>query len=327
MDEGDPLLRAVSEPTRRRMLQVLSSQQLSVSDLAEVLDLPQSTVSRHLRLLREAGLLIEQRHGATVLCSTWPVDPQSLEHAGENGGTAPGAAVLRDRLVEWLARQPLPEDCLQRLDTIRRRRVAHPGGFFDQLGPRWDQLRVEAFGELFHLEALSWLLPPEWTVADIGTGTGYLLPVLAARFRRVVAVDPSPTMLDAARRRPDLAVGGKIDFREGSLERLPMPDGELDAAIACLVLHHVAEPKAALAELRRAVRPGGCVLLVEQELHHDSSFHQRMGDTWWGFEPKSLAEFLKAAGFEAVRWGALSTARPTGRRPAAGPPLFAMVGR
>lgn len=323
------LFKAMADATRQRILRVLTAEELSVTELVEVLDQPQSTISRHLKTLRDAGLVVERRSGPTVLHSTWPLtleasEPPASTHGNghENGANV---AALRNRLLGWVSQQQLGAELRERLDRILRLRQAEQVNFFDTIGARWDQLRIEAFGEAFHLEALTWLLPADWTVADVGTGTGYLLPLLASRFARVIAVDPAESMLEAARSRFGLEQASNISFRAGSLESLPIESAGLDLAIASLVLHHVAEPCAALAELRRCIRPGGTLLVIEQEPHHHAEFHERMGDRWWGFEPDALARWSHEAGFANVRVHALPTARPTVRRTLDCPKLIALV--
>jgi ArsR family transcriptional regulator len=320
------IFKALADATRQRIVHVLAIEELSVTELVEVLDQPQSTVSRHLKILRDAGLVMDRRNGPTVLHSTCPPavapNPPRPPTAG-NGGD--GQSQLRHRLLDWLGRQPLDDDIRERLDRVIRARRAESAGFFDTIGARWDQLRIEAFGETFHWEALAWLLPREWTVADVGTGTGYLLAGLSARFAQVIAVDPSEAMLQAAQARPELAAARNVSFRAGSLDRLPIESGTLDLAIASLVLHHVAEPPAALGELRRCVRPGGRLLIVEQESHHDAEFHGRMGDHWWGFEPAGLLNWTRQAGFTEAIVYPLATARPTTRRGMECPKLFALA--
>ncbi|MBI4578484.1 MAG: metalloregulator ArsR/SmtB family transcription factor [Planctomycetes bacterium] len=329
------LFKAFADTTRQRILRALSVQELAVTELVEVLDQPQSTVSRHLKVLRDAGLLVDRRHGATVLHATCPLapddDPDDAESppamAADEGHNGSGLASLKNRLLTWISRQPLDSELRERLERVVRGRRTDAADFFDNVGARWDQLRIEAFGDTFHLEAFTWLLPAVWTVADVGTGTGHLLPLLSARFARVIAVDPSEAMLRAARNRPELKQAANVSFRAGSLDRLPIETAGVDLAIASLVLHHVAEPPAALAELRRCLRPGATLLLIEQEAHHLAEFHERMGDRWWGFEATALAEWTRQAGFADVQVRPVSTARPTGRRGMECPKLFALVAK
>ncbi len=335
------LFRSLADTTRLRILRVLSVEELSVSELVEVLGQPQSTVSRHLKILKDAGLLVDRRSGATVMYSTCPQEPECGSLTGfetpsdSSSGVAPldsssngGArlAALRSGLLSWMGQQTIDVDLRNRLDRVVRSRRSGDADFFDVLGARWDQLRIEAFGEAFHLEALTWLLPRDWTVADVGTGTGYLLPLLSSRFARVIAVDASETMLQAARHRPELKDSGNVDFRAGTLDRLPVDTDSLDLAIASLVLHHVLEPAGAIIELRRSLRPGGVLLLIEQEPHHHAEFHDRMGDRWWGFELAQLIRWCREAGFTDVQIKPLSTVRTTRRRIEC-PRLFALIAR
>jgi DNA-binding transcriptional ArsR family regulator/protein-L-isoaspartate O-methyltransferase len=309
------VFKAVADPTRLRLLQILSGHELSVSELVEVLHQPQSTVSRHLSTLRHAGLIADRRDGTNVLCS--------LAAVRDNGGSGE----LRGRVLEWIQEQPVPSTLSRRLQRLLQRRTDRSLGFFAEVGERWDQIRTESFGDRFHLEALTALLPCEWTVADVGTGTGYLLPILAASFRRVIAVDPVASMLEAARARPELAGVSNVEFRKGDVSQLPMADGEVDAALAVLVLHHASSPPGALSELRRVVRPGGRVLILEQDAHELADFHERMQDRWWGFEPEWLKAQAEAAGFADARWRRLETAEPSAGRTMEAPDLYVLTAR
>ncbi|MGQ9652045.1 MAG: class I SAM-dependent methyltransferase, partial [Phycisphaerae bacterium] len=175
-------------------------------------------------------------------------------------------------------------------------------------------------------EALSALLPTKWVAADIGTGTGYLLPALSRRFRKVIAVDPAPRMIEVARNRPEIRAATNIEFREGTLGNLPLADAEIHLAIVSLVLHHVESPAESLQDLKRAVRPRGAVLIIEQQDHRYGEFYERMGDRWWGFEPAQVSDWLAQAGFQAVRATPLRTARPGGRSRVDAPGLFVVTG-
>lgn len=335
MIPADLLFKALADPTRQRILQVLSLYDLSVTELVEVLDVPQSTVSRHLKVLRDAQLLNSHRHGTTTHYSACPPRPQMAgvaksgeapNHGGNNGGMANTAAVLRDRLLEWAGQEQLEPSVLQRLElTKRRREDGAAGDFFDVLGARWDQLRTESFGDAFYLEALTTLLPQTWTVADIGTGTGYLLPLLSSRFENVVAIEPAGRMLETARYRVSSAKLTNVEFRDGGLDRLPLSDDEVDLAIAALVLHHVEEPSSAIAELWRCIKPGGRLLVIEQDEHDHTDFQEKMGDRWRGFKAQTLMGWLSAAGFSEPQSSTLRIGRPVPRNGHHAPELICLV--
>ena len=301
----------MSDGTRQRTLGILRKHELNVSELVEVLQQPQSTVSRHLRVLREAGLLHDRRDGNTVLYSAATLT------AGDNG------ADLSVRLLGWIDRQPLSPSVHARLAAVIERRRDMSERFFDRIGRQWDVLREESFGPAFHLEAFLSLLPRDWRVVDVGTGTGYLLPTLARHFDHVVGVEPVDRMLETARRRVVHHGLANVELRAGDLAELPIDAEAADLAIAVLVLHHVPTPRDAMAELFRIVRDGGRVLIVEQNAHHNEAFRERMQDRWWGFVPTDFADMLISVGFHDVRPTRLVAVETGGDVP----DLFAVTGQ
>lgn len=283
------LFKSMGDPVRLRLLHLLAAAELGVGELVRVTDLPQSTVSRHLKALREQALVADRPAGtATYYRAALEAD---LGDAGE--------AALRDALRALLHADALPPADRQRLDHILALRTAPDGGpaFFDRIGLRWDALREECFGPSFHLEAFLRLLPAAWTVADLGCGTGFLLPVLAGRFARVIGVDNSPTMLDHAARRVADAGLANVELRAAPLEALPLSDGEADLAVALLMLHHLAEPAPVLAGVRRALKPGGKLLVVEMHPHANEPFRVAHADRRPGIDPAALAGWLAEANF------------------------------
>jgi len=309
--KSEIVFKAMADGTRCRILQMVTRHELSVSELVECLRLPQSTVSRHLKVLRDASLILDRREGTAVMYS-----------AHENGGSA--ASGLQSHLLEWVSDQEAPRQLLNRLDRVLARRKSRSTDFFSRISHRWDQMRIDAFGDAFHLEALTAMLPAKWEVADIGTGTGFLLPLLSRTFRRVVAVDPVPEMLEAARARCAERNIKNVTFRKGDLSRLSLPDGRFDLVLAVLVIHHVPSPIEALRELHRIVKRGGKLLVVEQQAHNLEDFHDRMQDRWWGFEPAMLSRQVSEAGFRRVRHRELSPDFNAGK-PTDGPDLFLLT--
>jgi len=165
---------------------------------------------------------------------------------------------------------------------------------------QWDDVRTELFGCRFTPAGLLGLIRSDWTVADLGCGTGNVAELLAPLVERVVAVDQSPAMLKAAQKR--LAGLGNVEFREGTLERLPLEDASVNAAVAALVLHHVADPEAACLEMARILKPGGTALLIDMVDHDRSTYRHTMGHRWLGFSSESMTGYLAGAGFQKVRY-------------------------
>jgi len=200
--------------------------------------------------------------------------------------------------------------------TVRAGQTVATRAFFSGAAHAWDRLRVELFGARADLIALLALLDDRMTVGDLGCGTGAVADLLAPFVGRVVAVDHSREMLDVARRRLDGRTN--VELREGDLEALPVADGELDAALLVLTLHHMPDPEAVFAEAARTLRPGGRLVVIDMAPHDREGYRAEMGHVWLGFGEAQLAPWLRAAGFGPARY-ALLPADPAAR----GPALFA----
>ena len=297
---------ALSDPTRCRMLLMLEKHELTVSELCVVLQMPQSSVSRHLKTLADDNW-VASRRDATSRYYTMPLD--DLDSA---------ASRLWPLIREQVASTTAAAHDDRRLRGVLDRRRVKSQEFFATTAGKWDRLREDLFGDTFHLGAVLGLIDPTLTVGDLGCGTGQLAETLAPHVRRVIAVDDSPEMLDAARTRLD---GFRnVDVRKGELEALPINDRELDAAVLSLVLHYSPEPVRTLTEVARVCRPGGKLLVVDMLPHHHEEYQQQMGHVWLGFSEKQITKFLTAAGFESARVRAL----PVDSQ-AKGPALFAAV--
>jgi SAM-dependent methyltransferase len=295
-------MEGLADPTRLRLLHVLERHELGVVGLCEVLQQPQSTVSRHLKVLSSQGWIEVRRQGANRLYRMSPdVDPAARRLW----------KVARGESERWAT---LQHDQL-RLERLLRDRRGGAEDFFAGAAGDWDRLRAEWYGTGFGVAALVALLPPGWTVADLGCGTGALAAALSPEVSRVVGVDRSADMLRAARRRT--AGLANVELRRGALEELPVGDAECDAALLVLSLGWVEDPARVLGEAARVVRPGGRLALVDAVLHDDEDFRRRAGQVWPGFAPARVVEMLEAAGFRDA------TCRPLPTEPAAkGPALL-----
>jgi ArsR family transcriptional regulator len=294
-------LTALSDATRSRLLLVLERQELTVTELCAVLQLPQSTVSRHLKTLADASWVSSRRDG-TSRYYTLAIDDRDAH-------TRRLWALLREQVA---ATAGADQDA-RRLKGVLARRQTKSEEFFASAAGQWDRLRREVFGGTSALRALPALIDPRWTLGDLGCGTGETSAALAPFVARTIAVDRSGEMLQAARRR--LRDAPNVEVRRGELESLPIGDGELDAAIMLLVLHHVPDPAAVLREAARTLAPRGRFVLCDMLPHEREEYKKEMGHVWLGFGDDQLRRLLSAAGFEDVRVAPLAV-DPEARGPA-----------
>ncbi|MEQ1569514.1 MAG: metalloregulator ArsR/SmtB family transcription factor, partial [Myxococcota bacterium] len=242
----------LSEPVRVRLLALLSRQELGVGELCRVVQLPQSTVSRHLKVLQVAGWIRRRSEGTSGL---FRIDDAAVDPVGWRLWE-----VVRD--VHDASRQF--EEDLVRLEVVLATRT-EPGTFFGRRHAEWDALRRELFGDQFLGAALAALVPPDWVVADLGCGTGPVLVELAPWVARVIGFDREPKMVEAAAARVREWPNAEVQL--AALEDLPLPDAAVDAATCMLVLHHVDDPTQVFREAARVLRPGGVLVVVDMVAH------------------------------------------------------------
>jgi SAM-dependent methyltransferase len=297
---------ALADPTRCRILLLLEKHELTVSELCAVLQLPQSSVSRHLKTLADDDWVASRRDGTSRFYSMPHDDLDS------------GASRLWPLIREQVADTATAGQDAQRLLGVLARRRAKSREFFASAASGWDRLRGDLFGDSFFLWGLLGLIDPSLTIGDLGCGTGQLAETVAPHVHRVIAVDASDDMLASARRR----LGGlpNVDVRQGDLEALPVRPSELDAAVLSLVLHYSPDPARALSEVARVLQPGGRALIVDMLPHEHEEYQQQMGHIWLGFSDAQITRLLSGAGFGNVRVRALP-AEPDAK----GPALFAAV--
>jgi ArsR family transcriptional regulator len=279
-------LASLADTIRSRILLLLDHHELTVSELCGIMQLPQSTVSRHLKALADAGWIAARAEGTSNL---YAMTHDGLDQSArrlwmlvrEQVGPTPGATQDQHRLQGAL---------------VERRTKSQE--FFSSSAGQWDRVRDELFGSRFHLTALAAFCGAESVVGDLGCGTGQVSAVLAPFVARVIAVDGSAAMVQAARKR--LQGFENVDLRRGELEALPIDDARLDAAMLMLVLHHVPEPRRALLDVARVLKPEGRVVLVDMLPHDRESYRQQMGHVWLGFAEDHMATLLGDCGFDAV---------------------------
>jgi SAM-dependent methyltransferase len=316
MQDAPALFRLLGDEVRLRMLRVLQAERLNVTELTSILGIAQSGVSRHVGLLKDAGLVTEQREGGFTYFRLSPA------LADARNGMGPLAALLDAHFGDAAHTEAGRADDV-RLAEVRRLRKEN----FDVHGGPDTQARQLVPGRSWAAwaRALGRLLPP-LKVADLGCGEGYLTIEASRWASRVLAVDHSPTVLKraqalAARRRVS-----NVTWKRGELEKLPIRDAAVDVALLSQALHHARDPRKALAEAARIIVPGGRVLVLDLREHDETWVRDRLGDRWLGFTSERLKALIENAGFIDVSVGvgarrtagAFTVLIASGRKPAAG---------
>jgi len=297
----------LADATRLRLLRVLERHELGDAELVDILQLPQSTVSRHLKVLGDQEWLTSRSRGTTNLYRMTPGDLDASARA-----------------LWKLARREIESWATSRQDELRLDRHLSNGGrraeeFFAGAAVQWDKLRRELYGDRYGIAALLALLPETFVVADLGCGTGAALADLAPHVGRAIGVDSSGEMLKAARKRTRELKG--VELHRAPLESLPLQDGECDAAIMLLALTYVAEPGRVLEEMARILRPGGKAVVVDLLSHDRDDFRIEMGQQRCGIAASELESLAEEAGLVNV------ASRPLVPEPGAkGPALVMLTG-
>jgi SAM-dependent methyltransferase len=291
MLEASALYRLLGDDVRLRLLRLLSQDRLNVSELTGILGIAQSGVSRHLGLLKDGGLVSEDREAGFTYYSIAP------DVRGGVNGHAPLWLLLQDQFDRAGATTVGHADNA-RLEEIRRLRKEN---FDAHSGPDTNERQlVPGRSWAAWARALGHLLPPV-VVADLGCGEGYLTVEASRWASKVIAVDRSAEVLKRARALATRRRVSNVVWKRGTLEKLPIENESVDVALLSQALHHAEDPSRVLREATRIVVPGGRVLVLDLREHAETWVRQRLGDRWLGFTPEALTTLLADAEFTDIK--------------------------
>lgn len=290
------ILKALGEDTRLRILRLISSQELAVTEVIDALGMPQSRISRHLAVLRRTGLVQDRREGNWIYY-------RMAEDELDSFARALWEAVRSNQQDSDF----FPDD-LERLKEVLAKRETRSKAYFEVVQAEWEKIRRNYIDDPFSYLVASSLVRPDAVAADVGTGTGELLLSLAQTAAKVIGVDSSEKMLEACSQRVAQSGLENVELRLGEAEALPLADGECDAAFSSMLLHHLADPAVGVREMARIVKPGGKVVISDLVKHDYDWTREVMADVWLGFTEQQICEWLTAAGLTDVTWS--STAVP-----------------
>ena len=279
MSDSLRIFKALADETRLRLLRLLVRGPLNVNEILSILAMGQSRISRHLKILSDARLLINRREG------TWVYYQSNVDKDFEIVGEIFSLLHRHEQELPYYSKD------LQGLEQVVEQRRHNTRKFFDNITDP-EQLHETIDGQQFRELALNHVSSDCEIALDLGTGAGLLLPDLINRVSKIIAVDSSVTMLNMAQNVVDDGVGN-CDFRLGDLSHLPVADGEVDCVIACMVLHHISTPQNCMREAYRVLKKNGTLIIVDLFRHQDDSLREKMADLWFGFLPDEIDNWLK----------------------------------
>jgi ubiquinone/menaquinone biosynthesis C-methylase UbiE/DNA-binding HxlR family transcriptional regulator len=279
-------MRAAAEGTRLRLLALCAEGELTVSELTQITGQSQPRISRHLKLLVEAGLLDRFREGT-----------HAYYRLSESG---PWTSIVRT-IVDAIPHEDdrVARD-LSRLNAVKQERARLAAEFFSKNAEQWDAIRALYIDDREVEQALTALWPqaPVQDLLDIGTGTGRILEMVADRVGRGVGIDQSRDMLAVARVNLERTGSKNCHVRHGDMMQLPFGDGAFDVVTFHLALHYAERPGLALLEAARVLRNGGKVIVIDFTLHSEQRLCEEHGHRWPGFEDAEILVWFKEAGLE-----------------------------
>lgn len=272
--------KALADETRIRLLNILIPYELNVGEIVAAMQMGQSRISRHLKVLTESSLLTSRRDGLWVFYKAADSEPAASFIAG---------------LRELLSKETVLQSDLKRADIVVRARTSATKAFFDSIAPEWDQLCYEILGDLDISSKIIERLPNCRIALDLGCGPGELISSLLLKAEKVIGVDNSPKMLEQAAK--NFAQHNKVSLRIGEVEHLPLKEKEADCAVMSMVLHHLLHPKKALEETYRALSPEATFVIVDFKKHEAENMRKQHGDRWLGFQEQEIKTWLEESGF------------------------------
>jgi ArsR family transcriptional regulator len=292
-----PLFKSLADETRLRLLNLLARGEFTVQELTEILGMGQSRISRHLKILHDAGLLALKRQGTW---SYYRIQPASA-----------WIEEFWDLLMPQLYTLAAGPGDLVRMTRLFERQKAANRDFFDRHARQWDLLKQTALPLVPYRQQLLQQLGSGGLLVELGIGTGELLPQLATAWQKIVGVDQSQAMLDEARRRSVAIHDTEIELRLGELATLPVADALADAVLMNMVLHHAPQPKRVLQDVARVLLPAGRLVVAELVRHDQDWTRDALADVWLGFTVDELHGWLVECGYTDI---SIETLPPLGQQ-------------
>ena len=277
------LIKSLADETRLKILAILERGEFSVQEITHILSMGQSRISRHLKILTDAGITSPRREGS------WTY--YSLKNM--NGLKKP----VIESAISWITHSTEFDEIRAGTKIALEERKKRTKVFFDRIVGDWEILRNQFIDETQYFDVLRTAVGKTRFLADLGCGIGKTILKISDLSERFIGVDNSFEMLNAAKKNLPRQLLNRVDFRLGDLEHLPLKENEVDTVLASMVLHHLAEPRMIFEEFFRVLASDGRLIILDLFRHSDEEFLNAMADLWFGFDGNDLSNWMSAAGF------------------------------
>jgi len=290
------IFKALADETRLRVFCLLLYHEFNVNEMVQAMDMGQSRISRHLKILAESGLISSRRDGSFVYY---------------HGVINEENKALIDFLQLHIDVEAEIQTDLDRAEAIFLERKTRTARFFSRVAEYWEHLKESIFGEIDINSLIADKAGSGEVLVDLGCGTGELIMALHHKANQVIGIDSSPHMLEQAAGKLR-SNGHNVELRLGELEHLPMGDNAANIAVVNMVLHHLSVPAAGIREAYRILKPGGTFIIVDFDKHSQEWVRDRFGGPWMGFKPDDIEQWLNDAGFDLLEQDSLEVKNSLG---------------
>ncbi|MCJ8332396.1 MAG: metalloregulator ArsR/SmtB family transcription factor [Lentisphaeria bacterium] len=283
------ILKSLADETRIRLIRLLSKEILNVQELCDILNVPQPRVSRHLSVLKTCGIVTDQREGSHVYYRIGELD---------------GELQLIASYIQSISEQNHPD--FERMEVVLQKRTVSSKDKSAHLADRWDEVSTQLHNSFLVTLCLANLIQEKQVIADFGTGTGLLLPILSEISSVLYAVDHSSEMLEYAKKRCRDKKLDHVKFIETDIESVQLPE-PCDAALLHFVMHQLSRPQQAIQAIAKTLKTGGRIVIVDRLNHEDESVREELGSIWLGFMEEQLRDWLTQSNFTNIKFQTIIT--------------------
>lgn len=288
------VFKALSDESRLRLLNAISHGAFNVQELTSIIDLGQSTISHHLKVLQSCGLVRSQREGTWIYYSLVSADSPTPPIKAANSFFE----LAQTQELDSTLRSALTKDNKE-ISRILNKRRDQTRSFFENNAHNWSEMRIDLQDDEKLMQKVIEHIDPNSDLLELGCGTGALLKRILPRKGQSIGVDYSQAMLDEAKQNLSKYMDN-LDLRLGNLEHLPLRDGSIDTAVAYMVMHHIARPIDVITETLRVLKPGAQFVVVDLTQHDKEYMRERLADLWLGFETKEFKKWVSQVGFSDI---------------------------